>query len=206
MRKLAAAGNVVFADGRKVFSGSSGDGGPLSDCFQRITVREVQMRIVRALALVVAGIVIGMLMMQPTAAQQERVTGLRLNHVGMYVKNFDESMNFYTKTMGFREAFSIKDKDGNPTLTYLQINRDTFLELAPATAERPAGLSHVGIWADDVKAAAAALRQQGVKVDDPRAGATKAPLTNVMDPNGIRVELVELTPDSLQRKAVDAWK
>ena len=164
------------------------------------------MRIVRALALVVVGIAIGMVMMQPTAAQQERVTGLRLNHVGMYVKNFDESMNFYTKTMGFREAFSIKDKDGKPTLTYLQISRDTFLELAPATAERPVGLSHVGIWADDVKGAAAALRQQGVKVDDPRTGATKAPLTNVMDPNGIRVELVELTPDSLQRKAVDAWK
>jgi catechol 2,3-dioxygenase-like lactoylglutathione lyase family enzyme len=147
-----------------------------------------------------------MFMMQPTAAQQERVTGLRLNHVGMYVKDFDESMNFYTKTMGFREAFSVKDKDGKPTLTYLQISRDTFLELAPATAERPVGLSHVGIWADDVKAAAAALRQRGVKVDDPRTGATKAPLTNVMDPNGIRVEMVELTPDSLQRKAVDAWK
>jgi len=108
--------------------------------------------------------------------------------------------------MGFREAFSIKDKDGKPTLTYLQINRDTFLELAPATAERPVGLSHVGIWADDVKGVVAALRQQGVKVDDPRTGATKAPLTNVMDPNGIRVELVELTPDALQRKAVDAWK
>src|SRR6266852_3640455 len=119
----------------------------LSDCFQKITIREVQMRIVRALALVVAGIGIGMFMMQPTAAQQERVTGLRLNHVGMYVKDFDESMNFYTKTMGFREAFSVKDKDGKPTLTYLQISRETFLELAPATAERPAELSHVGIWA-----------------------------------------------------------
>ncbi len=147
-----------------------------------------------------------MFMMQPTAAQQEGSHGLRLNHVGMYVKNFDESMNFYTKTMGFRVAFSLKDKDGNPGLTYLQINHDTFLELAPATAERPAGLSHVGLWADDLNAEIAALRQQGVKVNDPMTGNSKAPLTNVTDPNGIRLEIVDLAPGSLQKKAIDSWK
>ena len=164
------------------------------------------MRIIRALALFAAGIVFGMFMMQPSAAQQEGSKGLRLNHVGMYVKNFDESMNFYTKTMGFREAFSFKDKEGKPTLTYLQINRDTFLELAPATAERPVGLSHVGLWADDLNAEVAALRQQGVKVGDPRTATTKAPLTNVIDPNGIRLELVDIAPGSAQRKAIDSWK
>lgn len=164
------------------------------------------MRIIRAIAFFAAGIVFGMFMMQPSAAQQEGSKGLRLNHVGMYVKNFDESMNFYTKTMGFREAFSFKDKEGKPTLTYLQINRDTFLELAPATAERPVGLSHVGLWADDLNAEVAALRQQGVKVDDPRTATTKAPLTNVIDPNGIRLELLDIAPGSLQRKAIDGWK
>jgi catechol 2,3-dioxygenase-like lactoylglutathione lyase family enzyme len=176
----------------------------LNDVFQKITGG--YMRIVRALSLVAAGVVIGMFMMQPTAAQQEKVKGLRLNHVGIYAKNFEESYNFYTKTMGFREAFSFKDKDGKPTLTYLQINRDTFLELAPATAERPAGLSHMGLWADDLNGTVAALRAQGVKVDDPRTATTKAPLTNVIDPNGVRVELLDLGPDSLHRKAMDAWK
>jgi hypothetical protein len=144
------------------------------------------MRWMRGLALFVAGLVAGIVIMQPSAAQQEKVTGLRLNHVGMNVKDFDESVNFYTKTMGFREAFSFKDKEGKPTLTYLQINRDTFLELAPATAT--------------------ALRQHGVILDDPRTGSSKAPLTNVVDPNGLRLELLEFAPDSLQRKAIDAWK
>src|SRR5438132_6419667 len=129
------------------------------------------MRFIRSLALLAAGIVIGMFMMQPGAAQQEKAKGLRLNHVGMYVKNFDESINFYTKTMGFREAFAMKDKEGKPTLTYLQINKDTFLEIAPATAERPVGLNHVGLWADDLNATIAGLRAQGVKVEDPRTGA-----------------------------------
>jgi catechol 2,3-dioxygenase-like lactoylglutathione lyase family enzyme len=160
----------------------------------------------RGLAVFVAGTLLGIFIAQPSAAPQEKAAGLRLNHFGIYTKDFDESMNFYTKTMGFREAFSIKDKDGKPTLLYLQINHDTFLELAPSTADRPVGLSHIGIWADDLKTTIAALRQKGVKLDDPRTGSTNAPLTNVIDPNGVRLELLEYPPASLQRKAIDGWK
>jgi catechol 2,3-dioxygenase-like lactoylglutathione lyase family enzyme len=145
-------------------------------------------------------------MTQPSNAQADRIAGLRLNHVGVYVKDLTESLNFYTKVMGFQEAFSFKDKNGNPTTVYLQINRDTFLELAPATPERPVGLSHMGIWADDINATVAALRQRGVKVDDPRVGASKSPLANVTDPNGVRVELLEFGPESLQKKAMESWK
>jgi catechol 2,3-dioxygenase-like lactoylglutathione lyase family enzyme len=164
------------------------------------------MRSMRGLALFVAGIVVGIFITQPGVAPQEKGLALRLNHVGMYVKDFDESMNFYTKTMGFREAFSLKDKEGKPTLVYLQINRDTFLELAPADANHPVGLSHAGIWTDDLKKIVIALRERRVKLDDPRLGATKAPLTNVIDPNGVRLELLEYPPESLQRKAIDAWR
>jgi catechol 2,3-dioxygenase-like lactoylglutathione lyase family enzyme len=153
-----------------------------------------------------AGAVFGIFATQPSVAPQEKVTGLRLNHFGIYVKDFDESMTFYTKTMGFREAFSLKDKDGKPILAYLQINRDTFLELAPATSDRPVGFSHVGIWADDLNTTVAALRQRGIKMDDSRAGSTKAPLTNMFDPDGVRLELLEYPPESLQKKAMDGWK
>jgi catechol 2,3-dioxygenase-like lactoylglutathione lyase family enzyme len=115
-------------------------------------------------------------------------------------------MNFYTKIMGFREAFSFKDKEGKPTLVYLQINRDTFLELAPANADRPVGLSHVGIWAGDLKTTVTELRQRGVKAEDPQVGLTNAPLTNVIDPNGVRLELLDLAPESLQKKAIEGWR
>ncbi len=163
-------------------------------------------RAISAVGIFGAGLLLGILVTQPGTAQADRIDGLRLNHVGVWVKDLNESVNFYTKVMGFQEAFSFKDKNGNPITVYLQINHDTFLELAPATAERPAGLSHMGIWADDLNATVAALRQRGVKVDDPRVGASKAPLTNVMDPNGVRVELLEYGPESLQRKAMESWK
>jgi catechol 2,3-dioxygenase-like lactoylglutathione lyase family enzyme len=153
-----------------------------------------------------AGIGVGVFLMQPSAAQQNGNPRLRLNHVGIYAKDYDESMRFYTQTVGLREAFTIRDASGKPTLTYLQISKDTFLELAPATAERPAGLSHVGIWPEDLNKTVASLREHGVKVDDPRTGATKTTITNATNPNGVRLELLDFLPDSLPRKAMDSWK
>jgi catechol 2,3-dioxygenase-like lactoylglutathione lyase family enzyme len=162
--------------------------------------------LIGSLALFAAGVGLGIFLMLPAAAQQNQNPGLRLNHVGIYAKDYDESMRFYTQTVGLREAFTIRDKDGKPTLTYLQISKDTFLELAPATAERPAGLSHIGIWPENLNATVAALRERGVKVDDPRTGSTKTSITNAIDPNGVRLELLDFLPDSLPRKAMDAWK
>jgi catechol 2,3-dioxygenase-like lactoylglutathione lyase family enzyme len=163
-------------------------------------------RIITCIAFFAAGIGVGAFLMQPGRAQTTPVSGLRLNHVGIYVKDFDESMRFYTQTMGFREAFTIKNSDGKPVLAYLQITRDTFLELAPATAERPAGLSHIGIWPEDLTATVAALRSHGVMVADPRTGSTKTSITNVIDPNGVRLELVDFRAGSLPKKAIDDWK
>jgi catechol 2,3-dioxygenase-like lactoylglutathione lyase family enzyme len=163
------------------------------------------MRWIRGSALFAAGTLLGILVMQPTAAPQQKMGGLRLNHFGIYVKNLDESTNFYTKKMGFREAFSFKDSAGNP-IVYLQINRDTFLEMTSASADHPVGFSHVGIWADDVESTVTSLKQQGVKVEDVHLGSTKAPLANMFDPNGVRLELLSYPPESLQRKAIDAWK
>jgi catechol 2,3-dioxygenase-like lactoylglutathione lyase family enzyme len=153
-------------------------------------------------ALFAAGIAVGAFLM----SAQSPAPPLRLNHVGIYVKDYDESMRFYTQTIGLREAFTIKDAAGKPTLTYLQITKDTFLELAPATADRPVGLSHIGIWPQNLTAAIATLRQRGLKVDDAKTGSTKTSITNVLDPNGVRLELLDFLPGSLPRQAIDNWK
>ena len=108
--------------------------------------------------------------------------------------------------MSFRQAFSLKDKDGMPILAHLQMNRDTFLEVGPASADHPVGFSHGGISVDDINKTVAILRELGVKMEDPRAGGTKAVITNMFDPDGIRRELLEYPPESVQRKAIDGWK
>jgi len=161
----------------------------------------------RGLLFFVAGAVFGAFLMQPgSAAQEEKGAGLRLNHVGISVKDFDETVSFFTKTMGFREAFALRGADGKPNLAYIQISRETFLELAPASGDRPAGLTHFGIQADNVNATVAMLRQSGIKIDDPRPSRTGTLLTALYDPNGVRFELAQLPPDSLVRKAMESWK
>ncbi len=163
--------------------------------------------LMRTVTLLTIGVALGSVATARMAAQPGRDAGLRMNHVGISVKNVDESVRFYTKTFGFREAYTLRDKDGNPTMSYIQISRDTFLELAPASATRPAGLTHVGIEADDIESTVTRLRQAGAQVPDTRVPTnTNATITSLMDPDGVRVELLQLTPGSLQRKAIDTWK
>lgn len=158
----------------------------------------------KGLALVAFGAILGNVATERSAAQQ---TGVRVNHVGVSVTDMNAAIAFYTKTMGFREAYTLRDANGNATMSAIQVSRETFLDLAPANANRPPGFSHVGIEADDVKATATRLRQAGAQVTDPRfAENTGVTLANVTDPQGLRVEFLQLDPGSLQRKAIDTWK
>jgi len=163
-------------------------------------------RYINGVALFAAGMIAALFFMRPSQAQDDRLTGIRINHVGIYAKDFDETVNFYTKTLGFKEAFTFKDKNGNVTTSYIQMNKENFLEIAHATPDHAPGLNHVGIWADDLNATVAALRKRGLKVDDPRSGSSKAAISNITDPNGIRFELLEYGPESSQKKAMESWK
>lgn len=163
----------------------------------------------RGFVLFVAGVGLGILLMQSVIAQNGVLndTGMKLNHVAITVKNFDAAAAYYTKSMGFREAFTFREPDGKPILTYLQISRDTFLEIQPASAQHPAGFSHLGIEMADAKTTVARLKRMGVKVGDVTPSARSgALLTDAIDPEGIRAELLEFGPASVQRKAMNAWK
>ena len=130
---------------------------------------------------------------------------MRLNHVGISVANLDQAVEFYTKKMGYRQAFTIPDAPGQPRAVYLQVSRETFVELLEATPARPPGFVHVGFEVDDMNAAAARLKAADVKMAAPRVGRTKATVAEVEVPDGVSVELLELGPDSMQKKAIDSW-
>jgi len=152
----------------------------------------------------------------PVAAQQSSNAGLRLSTVGIGTQNYAESLNFYTKVMGFREAFSFSP-NGKTTNTYLQLSRDTFLELQEAPASAPPRLTHIHMQTEDVDAIVARLRKMGVAacsatlktgcVIDPRiAQPTQEKSATIVDPSGIRIEPTQFIPGSLTRKAVDSWE
>ena len=157
----------------------------------------------RGYMLFVAGIVVGVAV-QTAVAQNVGLVGL--NHVAISVPNLDAAVAYYTKTMGFPEAFRSVDEKGQPTLVYVQISKNTFIELQPANAQRPAGLNHLGIHVENMAAATSMFKQRGANVSETRVSPTKAILSNITDPNGIRIELAELPADSEHRKAMDRWK
>ena len=152
------------------------------------------------------GLVVGMAV-RPGATQDRRLPGVNgINHLAFATPNYSEMLQFYTQTLGFSEAFTNRNADGQPALTYLQASRNTFIELMPAGANRPAEFTHFGVHVDDVQAVAARLRERGMQVGAPRTIGSGSLTVAITDPDGNRLELSELPPDAPARKAMDAWK
>jgi catechol 2,3-dioxygenase-like lactoylglutathione lyase family enzyme len=154
-------------------------------------------------AVFVAGIAVGMWARSSPAAGD--TPPIRLNHVGISVANMNEALDFYTKKMGYRQAFAIPDAAGQPRAVYLQVSRETFVELLEATPQRPPGFVHVGFEVDDITAAAERLKSANVTVAPPRVGRSKATVAEVEVPDGVNVELLQFGPESMQRKAIESW-
>jgi catechol 2,3-dioxygenase-like lactoylglutathione lyase family enzyme len=145
--------------------------------------------------------------MATVIAQDMRLSGNNyVNHVAISVANFDEAFTFYTQKMGFREAFTVRNEQGQAQLAYVQASRDTFIELQQANATRPPGLNHYGLHVENLRAVVDALKARGVKVEEPRVRPDDSSVANATDPNGIRIELFEFGPNSPQGKAIASWK
>ena len=140
-------------------------------------------------------------------AEELRLSGENyVNHVALAVDNFDEAFAFYTQKMGFREAFTVRDANGRPTLAYVQVSHNTFIELQPANANRQPGLNNFGLHVENLRATVATLKQRGVTVEEPRSRPDDSSVANATDPGGIRIEMFEFGPQSPQGKAIASWK
>ena len=160
----------------------------------------------RGVFLFAVGVIVG-LGLQLGLAQERSVVGL--NHVAFAVEvdDFDEATNFYTQTMGFPEAFAFRDDAGAPVHAYLQVNKNTFIELLPSRPDRPVGFVHFGLEVDNLDAEIDRLRTGGMQIRDPFVSARTASRIAVgKTPQGTSFELLEFGPDSLHRKVIEAWR
>jgi glyoxylase I family protein len=153
----------------------------------------------RGLYLFIGGTLVG-LAIQLAVAQNNDSGIIELNHVGISVPDLDEAVAYYTGTLGFPEAFRVRNPAGETVLVYMQVSETTFVELQPANDDRPPGLNHFGLQVADMDTVRDRFLAQGAEVSEIRSGSTKAILSNVTDLNGHRIELSEYPPDSLQGK------
>src|SRR4249919_947175 len=130
---------------------------------QRSKERDLLMR---SLSLFVAGIVVGLAITAVAQTQLPNRGIVGLNHVALSVPNLDEAVNYYTKTMGFPEAFRSVDERGQVALVYVQISKNTFIELQPANPQRPPGINHLGLHVENMTAATSMFKQRGANVGE----------------------------------------
>ncbi len=157
------------------------------------------------LAIFVVGLTLGAVL---HGAAQSNGNGrfVALNHVAISANDFNKTLDFYQNTLGFKTAFAMPGQEGRPGLTYVQISRDTFVEIQPPAQNRPDGFMHFGLEVENIDALVARLRAKGIEVTNPNNSRTGARLANITAPDGVRIELLELGPDSAHKKAMAAWK
>ena len=160
----------------------------------------------RGVMLFATGLSVG-LAIQAAVAQSGNKGVVMMNHVGINVPNIPEAVAYYTDKMGYKEAFRVTDDKGQPTIVYMQISKNTFLKLNQATAQRAPGFTHYGLHVDNAASAVEMFKQRGVTVTQTNVSAgTKSILANITDPYMGRIEIVEITPESLHRKAIQSWR
>ena len=131
-------------------------------------------------------------------------------HIAVTVRDMAESIRFYTQALGFREAFSFAHPDtGAPWIVYLNISPGQFIELFYGGSEaRPwhdglIGFNHLCFQVDDIHAAVRAVRDAGYPIDsEARQGVDRNWQAWIKDPNGVRIELMQIMPDSPQSRFV----
>ena len=139
------------------------------------------------------------------------ITGI--GHVAYRVGDLDASLRFYCDGLGLRKLFALERDTGETWLVYLRVTDDSFIELFPGGEEeveitrKTRGFSHLCLHVEDIKAAVAEFAERGVAIEgEPKLGADGNWQHWIEDPNGNRIELMQLMPGSRQAQAIAALR
>jgi len=132
-----------------------------------------------------------------------------IGHVAIKVTDLDRSLDFYVNKLGFAEMMRLNKDDGSVWLVYLRITDDQYLEVFPgAETERAPGwnangLNHVCLAVADIDQVLAEIAAAGLTLLLPLKTAVDGNRQAWLeDPDGNRLELMEMAPDSLQLEAI----
>ncbi len=129
-----------------------------------------------------------------------------IGHTAYTVADMKASLHFYCDILGFYHAFSIPDDQGNPWIEYLKVNQNSFIELFynREGENTPASYSHLCLEVDDIDEIARRLEENGVTLDaKPSQGKDKNWQCWAKDPDGNRIEFMQMHPDSPQMRCIN---
>lgn len=135
-------------------------------------------------------------------------------HIAFRVTNLDRALDFYCNKLGLTEAFRL-DREGEPSpwLVFLRLASGQIIEIFPGSTEvreqpgREAGYFHWSVAVDDIHKTLQEWRERGVDVpEQPNFGLDNNWGFWVTDPDGNRIEVTQIMPDSLQVLADARWE
>lgn len=110
----------------------------------------------------------------------------------MIVKSLAESVAFYRDILGFQEGYHVDLPVGGITIMHSPNGASVELIEAP---QFPVGLYSVGTDVDDLEETIAHLKANGYEIEGEIAKTTVGRQAFVLDPNGVRICLIEHTEE-----------
>lgn len=134
---------------------------------------------------------------------------LRYGHVAIRARDIEESARFYREVMGMEEAFRMYNTpDGGVGTVYMILAPGQFLEIFRGGTEmveqtdKTIGVVHLCFEVEDIGKAQEELRAKGAPIDqEVKLGHSRCLQFWTHDPDGNKIELMELPPDSMQAEA-----
>ncbi len=121
-------------------------------------------------------------------------------HVCIRVADLDRTARFYCEGLGLEKAFDFV-RDGQVVGFYLKVGNGNYLEFfrREETETGPNPIDHFCLETDSIDAVNARLADAGYTVGEKKMGADHAWQAWLSDPDGVRIELHEYTPDCCQK-------
>jgi catechol 2,3-dioxygenase-like lactoylglutathione lyase family enzyme len=130
-------------------------------------------------------------------AKRPRILGIA--HIALFVSDLQKARAFYKDFLGYEEPYTLKRPDGSDRVAFIKINEDQYLELFAENSRQDGRLNHISFLTDSADGMRAYLASRGVKVPD-KVGKGQVGNSNITDPDGHMVEIVQYQPESWTRR------
>ncbi len=129
---------------------------------------------------------------------------MKINHLGIATKGIDEALKFWQDALGLEKVHTETVEDQKVRVAMLPIGESRIELLEPTSDDSPiskflekrgGGIHHLAVEVDDIVAALAKLKAQGMRLidEEPRIGAEDCLVAFVhpASANGVLLELVQ---------------
>ena len=133
-----------------------------------------------------------------------------IGHAAFDCFQFEKTLDFYTRVLGFDEMFNLYNDEGALWITYLRVSDEAYIELFPKKGEMPprsGSYSHLCLEVADIEITAREVVERGWTLDgEIKTGKDGNRQVWTKDPEGNRIEFMQMMPDSLQMRAIERIK